>query len=244
MSKKHIRESNKGLRHVSRHTEPCNHSPSKNCNYEKMHAGAFAPPETFPKHGYPRHHVLPVSSIGKFEILDSYTGQQRQKILGVYRETKWCSSRETNIIALPVKTTYRRNPKARTLDRPCHDVDHGCALGYTDEVTASVERRVWKKFQKAASGGGHPQPDEVTEALNDLEKDFRKKLADRGRRKGGTSAAFDALRSSTPGNIRKKMSWLPFSMAKDSIAKQRVLLSLSETPQWLHEKLTSRYARR
>lgn len=242
MSDQHIKASEEGLRHFSRHTQDCN-NVAKDCNYKDRSVGAFAPPATYPTTGFERHHILPVSSVGKFETFDAYTAVQREKIRGVYRKTKWCTSREDNVIVLPLKTTYKSNPGARGLDLPCHTVDHNCARGYTDEVTVAVEARVWRKFKKAVDGKGHPQPDEVAAALKSLEADYRKKLMDRGKRKGGTRGALNAFETNDREQIKKETWWLPFSMAKDNVAAQRTLFSLGDTPEWLKNKFASRYPR-
>lgn len=238
MSGKHIKESNEGLRHFSRHTKPCTKTEG-DCKYVDWQVTQF------PKTGYGRHHILPVSSVGKFETFDGYSETDRAKIRDVYRETKWCTSREKNLIVLPLKPTYAKDLAARTLNLPCHDVDHGCARGYTDEVTVSVEVRIWRKFQKAVDGKGHPQAEEVAKALAALEDEFREKLATRGTRAGGTKAAAEALEAKSVDDIKKEHAWLPFSMAKDNVAKQRVLLSLGSTADdRLSVKLRSRYAKR
>jgi hypothetical protein len=249
MSEKHITDSDEdGLRHFSRHTEKCKKTTSADCKYEDRYVGALSPPTaptTFPKTGFSRHHIVPVSSVGKFEVLSAYSAEDRDKILKVYKKTKWCTSREENITILPLKAEYVGSSAIHDLNRPCHNLDHGCAQGYTDEVTEAVESQVWSKFQKAVDKKDHPKPKDVAKAIMDIEDDFSTKLEQRGARNKGTSIALSENgKWKTKDEAAPTEWWLPFSMAKDEVAKQRVLLSLGKRPDWLHQQLESRYSRR
>jgi hypothetical protein len=253
MSKKHVKESKRGLKHIYRHTDPCGKGGA-DCDYEKRFVGeqVVKKPPSFPGTGYGRHHIIPVGSVGRFETFDAYDRSQRKAIRDVYRETKWCSSHEENIVVLPLKSTYARTraDRVRGLGLPCHDVDHGCAQGYTDEVTVAIEARIWRKFKKA-SDTGHPQPEQVRDDLEDLEGYFKKRLDDRGMRAPGTAAAIAALaprknkkdEAARREEVEKNASWLPLSMAKDRVARLRRLLSLGEVPDWFAAQLESRYPR-
>lgn len=169
------------------------------------------------------HHIL------CFESVNAYGGlPQFAKVLAeiddTYKLTDWCLNQPPNLVALPMKDTYRHTAAARGLDLPCHNMDHNCKGGYREEVTRAFITNIWEPIKdavaNAASNNTHFTPADVLSEFQDLEKAFLTKLQARGQRSGGTLAAWSQKGS------RTNFWWLAFSMAKDSIAMARVRLTL------------------
>ena len=77
------------------------------------------------------------------------TSRASRTIDAVYKNTVWCVNQSENMLWLPLKGTYlaKRNNKdskpgslepSGKMNLPCHDWDHNCTGGYTDEVKGSL----------------------------------------------------------------------------------------------------------
>jgi len=176
--------------------------------------------------GWEAHHVICVQAVIRYQ--DLYAETYRSTIDRVYKATDWCINQTPNMKWLPQKETYvahgsvdesnRRNPVfegAWELDLPCHDWDHNSKGGYFDELLKDLQAKVWDKIKSARQKKKKPHfgPAKAKAALSNLSKDYKRKLKDRGARKGGTAKAIK--------NQTVDKWWLPFSMANTAIAGAR-----------------------
>jgi hypothetical protein len=205
------------------------------CNYQNNTPAAPAVP--FPRQS---HHVLCVSSTIRYKQDPDFVGYVTT-IDAVYKNTTWCVNQGPNLKWLPLKGTYtktqnnmgmrgkqrvrlpRPDADVWNLDLPCHDWDHNCKDGYTDEVEEDLKKKVWNRIKQAKKTGQCPETTSAEAALKQLETTFRNRLAGRGRRQGGTRSAI--------GKEGQGNWWLPFSMAKGSVAKSRVVSSFGRAPE-------------
>jgi hypothetical protein len=205
-----------------------------NCDYKANTPAADVP--------YPRqsHHVVCVSSTIRYKQDKDFVGYV-PTIDAVYKNTTWCVNQSGNMKWLPLKGTYTRTknnvamragarvrvprPEASVwnLDLPCHDWDHNCTDGYTDEVEDELKKNVWNRLKQAKKMGQCPETTSAEAALKQLESKFKSRLAGRGRRQGGTRSAIKKEGQGT--------WWLPFSMAKGTVAKARVVSSFGRAPE-------------
>ena len=175
-------------------------------------AGAF----TFDKK-YEAHHLACVAPVTKDLVA-------HPKIKGVLEQTRWCINKKSNMIAMPlwghtVKwycaitseggeiDDSRRAPRFK--DIPQHDYDHNCKEGYTWEV-----EQVVKELAAECEMAGHKlKGSDLAGSLDDISDDFKSKLLEeRGKRKGGTHAAWKLGQKEPPDP-----QWChPFSMASDA----------------------------
>lgn len=219
--------------HFNKHTQgskihtikgggPCPHAkanpPPKgrpSCNYRKL-CGSF------PYSPWEAHHVLSVEAVNAYGSMPQYSSCVTE-IDDCYKLTDWCINQKPNLLGMPLKEVYRNFPASRTLNIPCHDWDHTCKDGYFEEVVDALEVKIWKKIKKAVAtanqSGAHFSANAVLQELQDLERDFQTRLSQRGQRKGGTASGWANQGSKT------NEWWLPFSMAKDSVARRRKVLS-------------------
>lgn len=205
-----------------------------NCNYAVNANSAPAdPPWCKDPQARQAHHVLCVSSTIGYKSDKKYKGEVRT-IDAVYKNTRWCVNQKENMLWLPLKGTYlakRNNKDSKSgqpgtiwkMNLPCHEWDHNCTGGYTDEVKTAFKSRIWDKIVQQKDKTPCFDEDKTLKALEKLEKDFRRELKERGTRtvsKGdGTKAAL--LSEGTTE------WWLPFSMAKDNIAAGRPAAGIS-----------------
>jgi len=169
------------------------------------------------------HHILCFQSVNAYGGLDDFIAVV-DEINDSYKLTDWCLNQAPNMIALPLKKTYREIAACRSLNLPCHDRDHRCTDGYLAEVTKAFIADIWNPIRdqvaNAAKNNTHFTPSDVLGEIQNLEADFRRKLESRGSRPPGTQVGFSLQGSLT------NYWWLPFSMAKTVVAMQRPLLCL------------------
>lgn len=183
------------------------------------------------KREWESHHVLCITCVNEYAAMASHS-PNKTKIDAVYRATAWCINQQPNLIALPRKVVYSKYPGARSLNLPCHDVDHLTAGGYCDEVTGQIERLVWQKLEEAFGTVDVCTLAKVVVAreLNNLSVAFKSVLKRRGTRPAGsghgTRAAWHESEKSLTGTPAP-LWWLPFSMAKDSVAATRPVFTFA-----------------
>lgn len=210
------------------HTARGGECSKKKCNYQ-TNAGAklaFLPNQA--------HHLLPVTSTVNYQVSGDYTGKVRA-IDAVYRQSDWCVHNANNMMWLPLKGTYTKRPQTGTkaapgpawaLKLPCHDWDHNCAEGFTDEVIAEFGTRIWDKIANPKEGECF-EPEDAPVVFEQFEKDMRQRLEDRGSaRKSGAKDTLAARQDMTA-----KFWWLPFSMAKTAVAKTRTVRVFGQRPE-------------
>jgi hypothetical protein len=177
------------------------------------------------------HHIACVASVTKIVT-------KNRDIVDIVRNTKWCVNNSDNVIALPMwahtiewycrlstitplhpeiieekvsgiySITTEAAPPFENL--PQHDYDHAA---YIDEVDAALEDLV----DDVKGVTGHKeQAEALASELNDLVSDMKGELEDRGKRVGGTHAAWNLGM-----NFRDSDWYLPFSMAKTSQVEAR-----------------------
>ncbi len=169
------------------------------------------------------HHILCVAEVTGIMSSDD-------KLKKVLQNTKWCINHKRNMISLPLfyHTVYwycldkesrgagrmrigryfttRRTPKFK--NKCNHDYDHD---KYNEEVQTEL-----KKLNATVKQAVHDyDAGELAGELNDLSSTFRTRLRNRGKRQGGTHAAWmGALKGTKP-------KWYePFSLAGDVTSKQ------------------------
>jgi hypothetical protein len=174
------------------------------------------------------HHAVPVSTTIGYKTDKDFRGYVLT-IDAVYKKTEWCVNQKPNMKWLPLKGTYskvknnmvagkraaRGQAPVWTMNLPCHDWDHNCNDGYTDEVEAALKEQVWNELKRLKSTGGCPDDLDMVAALQAVETQFQTALVERGQRESGTKAAI--------GKMGKGNWWLPFSMAKTKTARDRVV---------------------
>ena len=169
------------------------------------------------------HHVLCFESVNSYGGLPDYSTVMTE-IDDTYKLTDWCLNQPPNMIALPLKNTYRTIVASRGLNLPCHNVDHNCKEGYRAEVTKAFIADIWDPIkdavENAANNNSHFTPQDVLSEITTLEGDFLAKIKARGIRSGGTQVAWG-----NQGN-QATLWWMAFSMAEDAIAMLRPRLSL------------------
>lgn len=157
MAKKtHFKGVGKEKIHTSRDGK-CDEFGSKaggSCDYAGNADSAPPDPPGCKKASTPRqaHHVLCVSSTIGYKSDDAYKGAVRT-IDAVYKNTVWCVNQKDNMLWLPLKGTYlatRNNKDSKRddpgdiwkMNLPCHDWDHNCKGGYTDEVKTAFKGQI------------------------------------------------------------------------------------------------------
>lgn len=199
------------------------------CNYQKN------TPDTGVPEPRQSHHIVCVSTTIGYKGIDSYKSYVAT-IDAVYKNTKWCVNQGPNLKWLPLKGTYlkvknnlkdgKRVPKGDSgvwaLDLPCHDWDHNCKDGYTAEVLEGF-KKIWNAICDAKDDGECPEEESATADFKSLENKMKQRLAARGKRKGGTRKAIRAE--------GEEKWWIPFSMAKTNVAKDRVVHSFGAKPE-------------
>lgn len=235
---KHFEDSKGSLRHFTRHLDACDYQEGS-CDYPRYQSELPSDSNL-----YQRHHILPIQAITKYKTLDAYTDAERETIDAVYSKTEWCSSRKENLIVLAQKqllwatgnSKKAINPRIQDVgkrlgeknfkpiaDRPCHNWDHWSApYCYNDEVTIAFHQKIWQKIKKVAKTKVCTSAEKVKTDIAQLETDFRDELKRRGEREGGTKKGLEASVSTKP----PEHWWLPFSMAKDDVAKARRALPI------------------
>lgn len=223
--KKHFRGVGKEKIHTSREGT-CELKGA--CNYADN--APQKPP--FPKLPRQAHHILCVSSTIGYKTNQDYVGYVLA-IDAVYKNTEWCVNQKPNLVWLPLKGTYTKganDPGTRDkpgsswdLNLPCHDWDHNCSGGYTDEVRAAFKSEIWNDLKAAKKAGECPEDSDVQAAIKNLESNFRDKVSQRGTRQGGTRSAI--LKEG------ERNWWLPFSMAKATVARVRVVRAFGRKPE-------------
>jgi hypothetical protein len=242
--KKHFKGTGKCLIHTSREGT-CGQGDT--CNYvENTPPEPALPP--FPEKPRGAHHVLCVSALIAYQ--DMYKGNVLKAITDIYRATKWCVNQAPNMKWLPLKGTYtkkngtwvytkigaqkvkERGPVWK-LNLPCHDWDHNCKDGWTDEVIKTLKARIWDNIED-------PPAEECFDAerikaeFDALQTEMKSALVARGSRPAGsgvgTRAAIDAQDNKDEGTW-----WLPFSMAEDGVAKNRVVKRFGQRPETVPE---------
>jgi hypothetical protein len=213
------------------HTYRSGDCPQGSCNHRT------AVPKPFPWIPDEAHHILCVSATIAYKGLRPYKSEPLLgSINGAYFNTAWCVNKAPNMIWLPLKNTYSVNGAAGTnspvwgLDLPCHNQDHNCAEGYTDEVIDKMKGDVWDRI-KAKQELEPPEcmtEAEMQVAFSGVQSHFRSELIRRGLRNGGTRAA----RQGEAATPQMSHWWLPFSMAKDVIAMNRLVRSFGAKPRW------------
>lgn len=196
------------------------------CNYRD---NAGAQPAEQPQQA---HHIIPVSATIAYKAMkDDFKSPDVVFIDAVYKNTDWCVNQSPNMKWLPIKGAYtkRKNnivgskvaPRGDApvwgLNAPCHDWDHNCGDGYTDEARDVLKSKIWDSLKKARLLKLCPEDQDITASFDKAENSLKRRLSGRGRREGGTKSA---IRKEGKGTW-----WLPFSMAKSGVARQRVVRS-------------------
>jgi hypothetical protein len=183
------------------------------------------------------HHVLCVSSTVAYKNRDEYKDADlRATIDAAYWHTEWCVNEAGNIVWLPLKATYGGNsagdPKAAVwgLDLPCHNQDHNCAMGYTDEVIAAMKGRVWDQIDAMRRKKPPQCPTEkfMQQQFQSVITKMKDEITRRGTRAVQGGAGTRAARKAQG----TEHWWLPFSMAKDVVAKNRLVNTFGDKPRW------------
>jgi len=202
-----------------------------NCDYVKN-----TPEDADVRHPRQSHHVVPVSTTIGYKPDKDFKGFV-PTIDAVYKNTRWCVNQGENMKWLPLKGTYKKRAnnteggkykprgeaKIWSLNLPCHDWDHNCADGYTDEVRAELKAKVWQPIKDAKEDGACPEDKAAVAQFEAVQKKFHAALKGRGRRQGGTKSAIGKEGTGT--------WWLPFSMAKAATARNRVVRSFGSGPE-------------
>jgi hypothetical protein len=233
--KKHFKGTSGCLIHTSREGK-CSQAP---CKYEKNTPGE--PPYPMKPRG--SHHVLCVSALIAYQAM--YKGKVAKAITDIYRATKWCVNQKANMKWLPLKGTYtkkkngtwtevRRGVKKHgpiwDLGLPCHDWDHNCKDGWTDEVVKTLKARIWDNIED-------PPEEECFDAkriqaeFDALQTEMKNVLVARGKRPG-TRAAIEGQ--------DKPEWWLSFSMAEDGVARNRIVRRFGQKPETVPEYARNR----
>jgi hypothetical protein len=187
---------------------------SGTCDYKKN--TKVADGQTKKMRGWEAHHVVCVQIVIRYQELFRGDEDKRNAIDGVYRGTDWCINQSPNMQWMPQKETYVAHGNddytgAWTLNLPCHDWDHTSKGGYFDELLKAIETRIWSRIKAVKQSGDkkHFTPEKAKAALKNLASDYKRKLHQRGTRKGGTANA-----------IKNKNAqwWFPFSMANAAVA--------------------------
>jgi hypothetical protein len=185
-------------RHFQRSHNNCGRGDG-DCTYSqkklKYEPDSSQPPSNWGNNQfYNNHHVLPVSSLAKFETWKAYDKDEGGMICAVYAVTKWCVNHESNLIRLPkdIKVRERKNVLL-----PAHNRDHNNIGGYNDQVTTQLHLEVWAKAKKATKKELHPKDGktELLAALQSLKGRFKKRLKYRGSKEGmaGNSMVTEVL---------------------------------------------------
>lgn len=228
--KNHFDDNPKAKIHTSRWNKGaspkgCPPGDKGTCNYGKKRE-RLKPKD---KRGFSNvHHLLSVGPVNAYEDHAKATA-----IEAMYHGTEWCISHTENLIRLPHKKYYlecfvkggsrKADPKTAPSD-PCHDVHHN---HYLDEVVEELRDKVWNQVGEVQEDGKCFGEEQTKAQLNELHSGtdgFRERLATRGKRGSGIPALLALMAPSTvydEGELGKqKHWWLPFSMAKDSVAKR------------------------
>lgn len=178
------------------------------------------------------HHLLCVASVGKIIVGNT-------KIGPIVRQTKWCVNKADNMLAMPLwgHTVKWYCTPGRKLDFkagvgappfagiPQHDWDHTGDGGYIEELDPKLEAIA--KAVSASAKKHEVAAQDLAADLDQLAKDFGAALKARGRRSGGTHAAWgqgrDSVGKPKPTGAATRSAegvlegrwYYPFSMAAD-----------------------------
>jgi hypothetical protein len=174
---------------------------------------------------YEAHHLLCVACVTQFIA-------KKREIAPIVRQTQWCINTKKNMHAMPlwghtIKHYCTLASGINILDRirsrvrapkfkniPHHDYNHNSAGGYKSEVDTEL-KDVAKQIQKNKSKH-KAAVRSLRGRLNSLSSDFRSRLRKRGKRCGGTHAAW------LKGKKDPTSDWYqPFSMADDGCVEPR-----------------------
>lgn len=193
------------------------------------------------------HHLLPVTAYIRYKGEKAYKGKV-QVINAVYKATKYCAHQTKNLLYMPDKKTYGAKPITDAIWKtclPCHDLHHGCNDGYTEEVIEEFRAKIWDPIRDQSDDEKCADKKfPMLRRLRAMEKKFLETLQDRGSKRtdlGGPAPGRDELDEGEPATTaagsntwdtyrarkeRPKFWWLPFSMAKDEIARANPVRTL------------------
>jgi hypothetical protein len=157
------------------------------------------------------HHILCEHAIKAFDI-EKIPWEDFLYIKRCLHITPWDINQADNLIGLPTKIGLRskvHRPAILPLNRPCHQVDHNTAKGYTVEVKDWLHTNVWNSL-KAAKDAHKVDEKSIKEQLDNGVKHFARVVKKRGERGGGTDICY-RNRFET---AYKKRWYRPFSMGK------------------------------
>jgi hypothetical protein len=180
------------------------------------------------------HHVIPVAMTIMYQVEDAYN-KKLKEFNAIYRDQDYCVNNKENLIWMATKPTYLAHDKRSKiwdLNFPCHTVNHPA---YNTEVLDEIRGRIFQPILEAVEADQTcvDPPDAVEVAFTEIEKEFRQKLHDRGKRpepNGGTRYAIEHRDPDGDG-------WHAFSMADSPDCTPAVLTFLSdEIPKALKRK--------
>jgi hypothetical protein len=188
---------------------PCNSKLVRSTAYKYRKACKQPPGITTGSKPYVNqiHHILCEHAILDIEPDPDPSGKKLKFIEDCLCIAKWNINDEPNLIGLPLKWAYMNPDTAAT--RPvnfcCHDVDHNTADGYTNECKEWLHTNVWN-ILTAKKSIHDVDVEAIVEQLNKCTERFKKLLAKRGKRNGGTASSY-------LNRLTEKKWYEPFSMA-------------------------------
>src|SRR5277367_336970 len=79
------------------------------------------------------HHIVCENAILDIKPLGDKSGEKTKFIMDCLCATQWDINDADNLIALPMKSAYRKSKGKTPKNFVCHNVDHGGTKGYTEE---------------------------------------------------------------------------------------------------------------
>jgi hypothetical protein len=215
----------------STRSKECKKQP---CDYRAATDGKRSALESRYASHYEAHHAVCIC--GPVSYLSfSYDPKVVDKIRAVYFKTEWCINHHSNMKWLPLKKLYSEAGAGKpddpvwTLDLPCHNWDHNCVGGYTDEVITDLKQKIWDRIRDIPPGQPCFDNADAEKAFDNIVKKFQGELVERGGRTRGTKPAYE---KSLKADGERGVWWLPFSMAKTSVATFRPVASFGGRPAW------------
>ena len=139
------------------------------------------------------HHIVCENAILDIKPSGDKSGEKTKYIMDCLCATKWDINDAVNLIALPMKSAYRKSYGKNPQNAVCHNVDHGGPNGYTEECKLWLHKRIWNSLIDKRKGHDW-NTQQIKDQLKACKDHFTTQLQSRAMRPGpglrGTEYAY------------------------------------------------------
>jgi len=160
------------------------------------------------------HHIVCENAILDIKPSGDKPGEKTKYIMDCLCATKWDINDAVNLIALPMKSAYRKSYGKKPQNFVCHNVDHGGPRGYTKECKDWLHDHIWNTLVDKRKGHDW-NTQQILDQLKECKDYFTTQLQTRARRPGGLGTEYAYVHRVKRGDQPALKNWhYPFSMAK------------------------------